>query len=208
MLKHILTVAALAAVAVPAFALASPASADAAGHKPLRPATMREGYARHNAWEMALDYVKERGPGDESEDEPESGPGYDIDWADKPVLKVIRRNRRVVDVKVKLRTYFETVDCLKGEEDDGTCIGGYHSYDDVEDVTWTVRYRSFASAMNPYRVSITILGDRDASIYPSDERFGGLAIKAKSLRRINEKTEVYPADPKPEDIAYGNPNEG
>jgi hypothetical protein len=186
-----------AVVIVASAGTVSALAADTAeARKPLRAATMREGYAKHNAWEMALDYVEAHGPGEEDEDGEYDGPyadiPYDVDRADKPVLKVMRRNRRTVDVKVTLRTYFETVDCLDGEEDDGTCIGGYHSYDDVEEVTWTVRYHSFASAQNPYRVSITMLGDKDASTYVGDKRFGGLAIHTKSLPRINEKTEVYP----------------
>jgi hypothetical protein len=155
-----------------ALSVAVPATASAKGPVK-RTATMQKSFAKHDAWDRVSDYVSS-----EYDDE--------ADWT----MKVKRRSRTVVDVKVTVDLWTDWSNCQSPGDPaipNDQCADGesLRSYSDLDRETFVLRYRSYRSWGNPYRVATFFRGDRWASIDPQDPRFGGTAIKTRTIRTVD-----------------------
>ncbi len=157
-MRRVLTgvIATAGVLVIPATASAMPLTHTHDGQKA---AKMSTGFARQSARWMVGEYIRAQEP-------------YP---ADRPILRAVRRNRQTVDVTVRYRSYDDRY------TGDAACEaqfgeGAEHGYTDVWTTRWRVRYESFASWGNSYRVQTRILGggrDGQWNINPDERKFGG-----------------------------------
>ena len=159
MRRALISLALFGALLIPATASAMPVTYTHDGQKA---AKMSTGFARQSARRMANAYIKAQEP-------------YP---ADTPILRVIRRNRQTVDVMVRYRSYDDRY------KRDAACEdqfgeGAEHGYTDVWTTKWRVRFESWASWGNPYRVQTRIVGGGRKgqwNVNPVEHKFGGKGI--------------------------------